>query len=136
MKGAAHQAYTRDSYCSKHSAPVTTCPAVLFESISAWWCQQAYEVVSLKLQCEQQIKRISGSMDETKKRYLMPICTICKLLFCAATHFVYMTFSFLALCVKRLAYALGTNFRSLGSCTKYSYPCLLAKLMASSLLLN
>ena len=51
-------------------------------------------------------------------------------------YFVLMIFNFLGLWTKLFAYALGTNFLSFGSWTKYSYPCLLAKLIASSFVLN
>ena len=51
-------------------------------------------------------------------------------------HFVLICFNFLSLQRKLLAYAFGTIFLSFGSCTKYSYPCLSAKRIASSLLLK
>lgn len=48
-------------------------------------------------------------------------------------YFVLMCFSFPGEYRKLFAYALGTNFLSCGSCTKYSYPCFSANRIASSL---
>ena len=47
-------------------------------------------------------------------------------------YFVRICFSFLSDHKKLFAYAFGTNFLEFGSCTKYSYPCFSANLIASS----
>jgi len=51
-------------------------------------------------------------------------------------YFVLICFNFLSVNKKLFAYAFGIIFRSFGSCTKYSYPCFSANLIASSLVLK
>jgi hypothetical protein len=68
--------------------------------------------------CKHHLK--AGRYIVNEKEDASGVYTISKSTDPVTVYFVVMTFNFPGTCVNRLAYALGRNLRSLGSCTKYS----------------